>query len=298
MIEYQGRMTRLVNKIVYAPVIFMALLMILPYYWMVIGAFKPVPELRKIPPTFIVEDPTLNSFYDSQRDTPPDHQRGLFQRFEDTPAGFGRFYFNSMFVAVSITFFSLVLGSLTAFVLAKHQFPGRQFFFLLFMASMMVPWQVTLIPSFLLMRDLKWIDTYQALIIPASAQVFAVFFLRQYMFSIPDEILDAARVDGASEFRIWRSVILPLVRPAMVAIGLTIFLGQWNNLVWPLIVMQSAEMRTLPLAISLLNQSLSGATTLGLIMAAALLTSIPTLLLFLRFQKEFVRGITMTGMKG
>lgn len=298
MIEYQNRKIRLLNKFAYTPVLFMAFLMILPYYWMVIGAFKPVPELRKVPPTFVVEKPTLHSFYDSLGDTPPDHQKGLFQRFADTPGGFGRFYFNSVFVAISITFFSLLLGSMTAFVLSKHSFPGRQLFFLMFMASMMIPWQVTLIPSFLLMRELHWIDTYQALIVPASAQVFAVFFLRQYMYSIPDEILDAARVDGAGEFRIWRTIILPLVRPALVAIGLTIFLGQWNNLVWPLIVMQSANMRTLPLAISLLNQSLSGATTMGLIMAAALLTSIPTVFLFLRFQKEFVRGITMTGMKG
>ncbi len=298
MIEYRNQRTQLLNKLAYAPVLFMAFLMLLPYYWMVIGAFKPVPELKKVPPTFIVEKPNLNNFYDELGDTPPNHQRGLFQRFRDTSGGFGRYYFNSVFVAVSITFFSLVLGSLTAFVLAKHEFPGRQFFFVLFMASMMIPWQVTLIPSFLLMRDLGWLNSYQALIIPASAQVFAVFFLRQYMFSIPDEILDAARVDGASEMRIWRTIILPLVRPAMVAIGLTIFLGQWNNLVWPMIVMQSASMKTLPLAISQLNQTLSGATTLGLIMAAALLTSLPTIFLFLRFQKEFVRGITMTGMKG
>jgi multiple sugar transport system permease protein len=286
------------NKLVYAPVFFMAFLMILPYYWMLIGAFKPVPELKKIPPTFIVQSPNLENFYDEKGNLPPDHQEGLFQRFKDTPGGFGRYYFNSIFISVSITFFSLVLGSLTAFVLAKHHFPGRQFFFMLFMASMMVPWQVTLIPNFLIMRELDWIDTFQALVVPAAAKVFAVFFLRQYMFSIPDEMLDAARVDGANELRIWWQIVLPLVRPAMVAIGLTIFLGEWNNLVWPLIVLRSASMRTLPLAISLLNQTLSGAPTLGLIMAAALLTSLPTLIAFLAFQKEFVRGITLTGMKG
>jgi multiple sugar transport system permease protein len=297
MLERKNRLTTVLINAAYIPVIIMAFLMILPYYWMIIGAFKPVPELRKVQPTFIVHNPTLHSFYDEAGNTPPDHQEGLFQRFKDAEGGFARAYANSVFVSVSITFASLLISSLTAYVLCKHRFPGRNFFFMLFMASMMVPWQVTLIPNFLIMRDLDWLD-FRAVVIPASAQVFAVFFLRQYMLSIPDEILDAARVDGAGEFRIWYGIILPLVRPALVAMGLTIFLGQWNNLVWPMIVLREADMRTIPLAISQLNQTMSGATTLGLIMAAALLTSLPTLILFIFFQKEFVRGIAMTGVKG
>ncbi|MBI5928807.1 MAG: carbohydrate ABC transporter permease [Chloroflexi bacterium] len=298
MIEKNTSIGRLLTWSAMAPVLFMAFLMIVPYYWMVIGAFKNVPELRKVPPTFVVENPTLNNFYDEEGNTPPNHQEGLFQRFKDTKGGFARIYANSIFISVSVTFASLLIASLTAFVLAKHRFPGRNFIFIMFMASMMVPWQVTLIPNFLIMRDLNWINSFRAIVIPASAQVFAVFFLRQFMLSLPDELLDAARVDGAGELRIWWSIILPLVRPALTAIGLIIFLGQWNNLVWPLIVLRDANLRTIPLAISLINQSLFGPTTLGLVMAAAFLTSIPTLILFIVFQKEFVRGITMSGMKG
>lgn len=298
MVNFDNPAGRLLRRLPYVPIIFMAFLMIVPYYWMVIGAFKPVPELKKVPPTFIVEEPTLNNFYDPEGNNPPDHIEGLFQRFKDVPGRFGRFYMNSVLIAGSVTVLSLLLGSLTAYVLSKHRFPGRNFFFIMFMTSMMVPWQVTLIPNFLIMRDLGWLDTYQAVIVPASAQVFAVFFLRQYMLSIPDEMLDAAKVDGAGEFRIWAQIVLPLVRPALVAIGLIIFLGQWNNLVWPLIVLRESSSKTLPMAISLLNQTMSGAQTMGLIMAAALLMSLPTLVMFLVFQKEFVRGITMGSMKG
>lgn len=298
MLEAKSGLTRVLDKVVYIPVLFMAFLMIVPYYWMVIGAFKPVPELRKVPPTFIVKNPTLHSFYDELGNTPPDHQEGLFQRFKETKGGFARYYANSVIVSVTTTFAAVLLASLTAYVLAKHRFPGRNFFFLSFLASMMVPWQVTLIPNYLIMNELGWVNSLRAVVIPASAQVFAVFFLRQYMLSIPDELLDAARVDGANEVRIWWSIILPLVRPALVAMGLTTFLGQWNNLVWPMIVLRSSDLRTIPLAISAINQTLYGPGTLGLVMAAALLTSIPTLILFLVFQKEFVRGITLTGLKG
>jgi ABC-type glycerol-3-phosphate transport system permease component len=298
MQENHGVLGRFTGRAAYIPVLIMAFMMVVPYYWMVIGAFKPVPELRKVPPSFIVESPTLNNFHDEKGNTPPDHQEGLFQRFSETKGGFARYYANSVFIAVSVTFAALLLGSLTAYVLAKHRFPGRSFFFLLFMASLMVPWQVTLIPNFLLMRDLGWVNSFRAVVIPASAQVFAVFFLRQYMLSIPDELIDAAKVDGASEMRIWYSIILPLVRPALVAIGLTVFLGQWNNLVWPLIVLRDADLRTIPLAISAINQTLYSPTILGIVMVAAFLTSIPTLILFIVFQKEFVRGITFTGMKG
>jgi ABC-type glycerol-3-phosphate transport system permease component len=282
----------------YIPVILLAVVMLVPYYYMVIGAFKPVPELARVPITFTIDQPTLNNFYDALGNTPPDHTEGLFQRFSDTPGGFARIYLNSIFVSTTVTVGVLILASLTSYILAKHHFPGRNFFFLLFIASMMVPWQVMLIPSYLIMRDFGWINTFQALIIPALPKAFVVFFLRQYMLSLPDELLDAARIDGAGELRIWWQVVLPLCRPALVAMGIFMFLGEWNNFVWPLIVMQSAENRTLPLALSLMNSTMSSATTMGVIMSATLLVSLPTLIVFIIFQKQFVQGIALTGLKG
>ncbi len=301
MVEQNTFNARFWRYLTYVPVLLFAVLVLMPYLWMVLGAFKPVAELSKSPPTFYIEQPTLNNFYDPLGGQKiPNHVEGIFQRFQDTPGGFGRYYFNSIFVTTCVTIGSLLLASLAAFVLAKHQFPGRQLFFILFLASMMVPWQVTLIPGYLIMSQLHWINTFQGLIVPALPKAFVVFFLRQYMISLPDELLDAARIDGAGEFRIWWQIIVPLVRPALVAMGIFVLLGEWNNFVWPLIIVQSADNRTLPLALSLLTSSVqgSGAQTMGVLMVAALLVSLPTLVLFLVFQRQFIRGIALTGIKG
>lgn len=301
MVQERTFSSKFFSRVVYVPVFIGAIIMLMPYLWMVLGAFKPVAELSKAPPTFTIEKPTFNNFYNPNY-TPglkePENIEGLLQRFQDVPGGFWRFYFNSLFVTTTVTIGVLILASLAAFVLAKHRFPGRQFFFILFIASMMVPWQVMLIPGFLLMKQFGWIDTYAALIIPALPKAFVVFFLRQYMLALPDELLDAARIDGAGEFRIWWQVVLPLVRPALVAMSIFVLLGEWNNFVWPLVIVQSSVNRTLPLALALLNSAFNGANTIGILMAGALLISLPTLLMFLIFQKQFIRGIALTGVKG
>ena len=283
---------------IYVPVLVLAALMIVPYYWMAIGAFKSIPELKQVPPSLTIEDPTLNSFYDPVGLQPPDHVPGLFQLYPGTPGGFGRYYFNSVFVATVNTVFGLLVASLSAYVLAKHRFPGRKVLFWIILGSMMIPWQVTLIPQFLIISEFGWLDSYWALIIPAIPRAFALFFLRQYMLSLPDELIQAARVDGAGEFRIWWQMIVPLTGPAMVAMGIFMFLSEWNNLVWPLIVLQSEQIRTLPIVLATMIDPYSAATNQGVAMAAALLVSIPTLLIFLVFQRQFVRGIALTGMKG
>jgi multiple sugar transport system permease protein len=299
MVEARTFTARISRPLMYIPVLVLAVLVMMPYLWMVMGAFKPIPELNKVPPTFYIENPTLNSFYDPLGGKGIElHVEGILQRFQQTPGGFGRYYLNSIFVTITITVGVLLLGSLAAFVLAKHSFPGRNFFFLLFVASMLVPWQVLLIPGFLLVQQLGWINTFTGLIIPALPKAFVVFFLRQYMMSLPDELLDAARIDGAGEFRIWWQIVLPLVRPALIAMSIFVLLGEWNNFVWPLIVIQSSDNRTLPLALALLNSALNGASNQGVLMAAAMLVSLPTVLLFLIFQKQFIRGIALTGVKG
>ncbi|MEP7291194.1 MAG: carbohydrate ABC transporter permease [Chloroflexota bacterium] len=301
-IRYENsRNDRIVRVLPYIPLVIAVVIMVAPYYWMVISAFKSQPELQAVPPRFYVEQPTLSNFYNPDwraNELQTQTVRGLFQRYPDTPGGFMRYYFNSVGVAVINTLLGLLVASLGAFVFAKHQFPGRNALFLLVLASMMVPWQVTLIPSFMIVRDLKWLDTFTALIVPALPRAFTLFFLRQYMLSIPDELVDAARVDGASEWRIWARIMLPLIVPALVAMGLFMFIGEWNNLVWPLVVLQSEANRTLPLVMSTMIDPFSPPAEQGVVMAAALLVSLPTLLLFLVFQKQFVRGIALTGMKG
>lgn len=276
----------------------LALGMIIPYFWMVLGAFKPVPELNRLPPRLYIENPTLNNFYDPLGDTPPDHIAGLFQRYTNTPGGFLRFYANSVFLSSVITAVSLVIASLAAFVLSKHRFPGRNFLFILFVASMMIPWQVTIITNFIQVKNFGWLDTYWAMIIPAIPKAFALFFLRQYMLSLPDELLDAARVDGAGEMRVWWQIVMPLIGPALVAMGIFVFLGEWNNLVWPLIVLQTEANQTLPVILSTMADISRGPSYMGVAMAAALLVSLPTLTLFIAFQRQFVQGIALTGMKG
>jgi multiple sugar transport system permease protein len=296
--QQADKSTKILQRVGLVFACLVAVVMLVPYYWMVLGAFKSVPELNRIPPTFIIEKPTLNSFYDPVGNVPPDHALGLFQRYPGTDGGFLRYVWNSLAVSGMITVLSLIVAAMAAFVLAKHQFPGRQFLFVLFVASMMIPWQVTIIPNFLNVSSFGWLDTYWALLIPAIPKAFALFFLRQYMLSLPDEMIEAGRLDGATEFRIFYSIILPLVGPALVSMSLFIWLGEWNNLVWPLVVIRSEQLRTLPLVMTTMIDPFSGAANQGISMAASLLTSIPTLILFLVFQRQFVQGIAVVSVKG
>lgn len=285
----------------YAPILLGAILMVLPYYWMVIGAFKSLPELQAVPPEFLVRQPTLDNWYNphwSPDEVQQNVIRGLFQRYLETEGGFMRFYFNSVVVAVINTVVGLTVASLSAFVLAKHRFPGRNIIFMIILASMMVPWQVSLIPNFITVHRLGWLDSYWGLIIPAIPRAFALFFLRQFMFSLPDDLIDAARVDGASELRIWWRIVIPLTIPAMVAMGIFMLVGEWNNLLWPLVIIQSSDLRTLPIVMSQMLGPYSPPLELGVVMVASLIVSLPTLVLFLLFQKQFVRGIALTGLKG
>ena len=295
------RRERVRTLLPYAPILLGAILMVLPYYWMVIGAFKSLPELQAVPPEFLVRQPTLDNWYNphwSPDEVQQNVIRGLFQRYLETEVGFMRFYFNSVVVAVINTVVGLTVASLSAFVLAKHRFPGRNIIFMIILASMMVPWQVSLIPNFITVHRLGWLDSYWGLIIPAIPRAFALFFLRQFMLSLPDDLIDAARVDGASELRIWWRIVIPLTIPAMVAMGIFMLVGEWNNLLWPLVIIQSSDLRTLPIVMSTMLDPYSPPLELGVVMVASLIVSLPTLVLFLLFQKQFVRGIALTGLKG
>ncbi|MDP4507710.1 carbohydrate ABC transporter permease [Nonomuraea turcica] len=282
------------------PFYLLALTMIAPFYWLLITVFKPPRELARTPPSFVPESPTFANFYDPEWSPAfinPGHLQGIFQRYQ-VDLGFWRFMLNSIFITTAITVGSLLICSLAAYVIAKHDIKGRRTIFLLIIASMMVPWQTTLIPNYVIMRNLGWLDSYAAYIVPALAKAFVLFFLVQFLQSIPNELIQAARVDGAGEWRIWWRIVLPLLRPALAAMSIFIVLAEWNNFLWPLIIVQSDEMANIPVALARLNSYFGGPDHQGAIMAGGLLASVPTIVFFLIFQKYFTKGIALSGIKG
>jgi multiple sugar transport system permease protein len=203
---------------------------------------------------------------------------------------------NTAFVASSITFLHLAVSSLAAYAFARLRFPGRDWLFFAYLATLMVPGQVTLIPNFLIVKYLGWIDSYQALIIPQIFSAFGTFLLRQFFLTIPNELEDAARIDGASAFGIYWWIMLPLSGPALATLAVFTFTAQWNNFLWPLIVINNEQMRTLTVGL----RALVGQYTVQypLLMAGSVISILPMLVLFVVAQRFFVRGIALTGLAG
>ncbi len=282
------------------PFYVLGLTMVAPFYWMLISVFKPPPDVTKVPPDFVPRHLSLDNFRDgtwSPTVVRPPHQPGLFQVF-NVWLGYWRFMLNSLFITTAITVGSLLLASLAGYVIAKHRIRGRKVLFLIIISSMMVPWQTTLVPNYLILRNLGWLDSYQGYIVPALAKAFVVFFLVQYLHSIPDELIQAARVDGAGEWRIWWTIVLPLLRPALAAMSIFIVLAEWNNFLWPLIIVQSDKMANVPVALARLNTYYVGGANEGMILAGGLLASLPTVAFFLIFQRYFTKGIVLGALKG
>lgn len=283
------------------PIYLLTIVMVAPYYWMITSSFKSVEELQQVPPTVFPEKPILGNYFDKRFD-PLTYQQdviqGLFQRYTDIKFGFMRFMFNSIYVDALITLLTLFIGSLAAYVVSKHRFKAKRAIYLVIIGSMMVPWQVGLIPGFLLVDSFGWLNSYFGYVVPALPKAFIVFFLVQYLSSIPDELVEAARIDGAREFTIYWRIILPLLKPALIAMMIFTAIGEWNNFLWPLIITNSQEMANLPVALAGLRNSGAGNVGMqGIIMAASLITSIPTILLFFVAQKHFIRGIALSGIK-
>ena len=299
------RVKRTVSRaILYLVVVPLALLFIAPFAWLVSASFQPLGEIFGWPPHWIPENPTMFNY------------KGFLGLLEDPPRraaaadGVPRWFLNSAFIAISVTALQLFFNSLAAYVFAKRRFPGRDGIFLLFLATMMIPGQVTLVPIYLVLRHMPlfggndiwgqgghgWLDSYYGLILPGAVSAFGIFLLRQYMQSIPDELIDAARIDGASEFRIFWQIVLPLSRPALAAMGIFTFMYSWEDFFWPLIIVSSPELFTAPLGLAFFVVRHRAAW--DLLFAGSVIATLPMVIVFLIFQRQFIRGIALTGIKG
>ncbi|KRD44115.1 sugar ABC transporter permease [Cellulomonas sp. Root930] len=255
------------------------LLVVTPFIWMLLGSFKSEGELRANPPTWWPQAPTLDNF------------RELFTRLD-----FPQFFTNSIVVALAVTLGNLVFCSMLGYAFAKIDFWGRTWLFRLVLATLMIPGMVTLVPLFVLVSNLGMVNTYFGLILPFLAGPFGVFLMRQFMQGIPDELIDAARVDGAGELRIFWRVVMPLCKPALATLAILTFLGSWNNFLWPLVVASTEDMYTLPVALALYSVG-QNATQYGLLLAGSVVVVVPVLVVFLALQRHFVQGLATTGLK-
>ena len=220
--------------------------------------------------------------------------QNYFALFEAVP--FGRFYVNSLFVAIATTLIQIVTASLAAFAFARLRFRGRDALFLVYLATLMIPFQVTMIPNFILMRYLRWYDTYQALILPSAFSVFSTFLMRQYFMSVPLDLDEAARMDGAGSWRIWAQIIMPLSGPVLATLAIFNFQASWNDFLWPLVITNSMAMRTIPVGLSSFQGEFN--TEWNLLMAGSVIALLPILIIYIIGQNWFVRGIAFSGIGG
>lgn len=251
---------------------------LLPLLWMISAAFMHPGEANSLPPRLIPADPTWENF------------RSLFTRLD-----FLRNLINSAVVTTLATVLSVLVNSLAGYAFAKLPFPGRERLFKSLAAALVVPAQVGMLPLFLLLRELGLVNTYAGVLVPYLASIFGIFLIRQYALSVPDDLLDAARIEGAGEFAVFRLVALPVIKPILVTMAAFTFLAAWNDFMWPLIVLSDSSMYTLPVALA--NLVGEHVQDTELMMAGSLLTILPALVVFLIFQRVYVQGIMSGGVK-
>jgi len=250
-----------------------------PLLWMLSVSFMPMGEASRFPPPLLPESPTLDNY------------RELFMRTDAA-----RSFANSLGVSLAVTLLSLLFNAMAGYAFAKLRFPGRDGLFRLLLAALVVPAQVAMLPLFLLMKQLGLVNTYAGVVLPALASVFGIFLVRQYARSIPDELLEAARIDGAGELRIFFQIVLPLLRPVLVTLAVFTFLAAWNDFMWPLIVLTGQEHYTLPVSLAALSRE--HIMDVELMMAGAVVTVVPVLLLFLLLQRYYIQGLLLGSVKG
>lgn len=273
------KIIKVVKKVIFHLIIYtIAFGTVMPFIWMILTSTKSIGEILSYPPQFLPSELHLENYTNA---------------FEAAP--FGRYYFNSLFVAITVTVGQLITCSMAAYAFARMKFWGRDVLFYIFLGTMMIPYQVTMIPSFLVLKWLGWIDTYYALIVPGLASAFGTFLLRQFFMSIPKDLEEAAFLDGASRFKVLRSIILPLARPALATLAIFTFMGVFNDFLWALIVVNSESMNTVQLGLSIFRDRYQ--TQWDLLMAGSVTATLPVLIVFFLGQNYFIKGIALTGLK-
>ena len=261
-----------VKIITYGLLLIAAFISLFPFYLMFVSSTLSTGEILKIPPTLSVGSNLMTNM-DSLKDK----------------TDIWRVVFNSVFISVVYTLLTLVLDSLAGYALAKFHFKGRNLIFALIMGTMMIPAQVLYIPQFTMMTSIGWANKYRAVIIPALANAFGIFLMRQNMMSFPTSLIESARIDGFNEFSIFFRIVLPNMKPALGALGIYNFMSQWGNFMWPLIILSTEDMYTLPVALASLNGLMY--KDYGMMMLGASIATIPVIVMFLSFQKQFISGL-------
>lgn len=285
---------------VYLILITAAVISLIPLYWVFTTSIQQPEEVQIMPPRFI---PSVISKYLPLRlsgdqesatalvDGALESYRLLFKSTRIT-----RWFTNSLIISLTATAGILLLDSMAAFSFAKKQFPGRDLLFWIMIGTMTIPGQVLLVPLFMVVRELGVVNTPWAILLPQLSMVFGVFLLRQFMMTVPSELIEAARIDGAGEFGIYWRVMLPLSKPGLATLGILTFTSSWNSFLWPLIAVQKSEWFTLPVGLKTLQDQ--NLVNYGLLMSGAAIAAVPMIIIFLSFQKYFIRGLTLGGVKG
>jgi multiple sugar transport system permease protein len=255
-----------------------AIFMVVPFYWMVTTSFKYPSEVIAYPPIWIPTRVTL------------EHYEKIF-----TEMNFLRYFFNSAYISITVTAIVILTSAYVGYVFAKFDFWGKNAIFLCILATMMVPFPVTMIPMYLVMSRIGWVGSHKSLIIPALYSTFGIFMMRQFMHSIPNELREAAKIDGCGEFRIFWTIILPLTKSGLAALTIFTFMWNWDNFLWPLIVLNSDNAFTLPVGLAMFANQFW--TDYALVLAGSTVTVAPVLLVFFLMQKRFIEGITLSGLK-
>lgn len=270
-------MKHLSTLLIYLLLILGSLVMFFPFVWMFLTSLKPFAEIFEL--KVLPQAPTLDNYREVLFDTQ-----------------FPRWFLNSLVVASVTTLSVLFFDSLVGYTLAKLRFPGKGLLFVLILSTLMVPTEMLIIPWYVMSTQYGWSNTYWGLLFPGLISAFGVFLMRQFFQTLPTDLLDAGRIDGLSEFGVFWRIAFPLVRPALAALGIFTFLGNWNAFLWPLIVVQTADMRTVPVGVALFSSE--AGTAWNLIMATSSLAVLPVLLVFLFFQRQIIEGVVLTGVKG
>ena len=277
--KQQQPRVRATDVLIYAVLILAGIAFLLPFYWMIVSSFRPTAQFFQLPIPLVPNPPSLENF------------ETLFAR-----SMFGRGLLNSAFLAIVSVILQVWFCALAGYTFAKLRFRGRDALFIGILTTMMIPLGVGLIPNFIIMARIGWVDTYRALIVPGIANAFGIFWMRQYCFSVPDELLDAARVDGAGEFGIFSRIVLPVIRPALASLAIFVFLSSWNDFLQPLVFLRSEEKFTVQLWLSIVEKQLNVSQP-AIVMAGSVLASIPIVILFAALQRHFIAGLTAGSVK-